>query len=162
MLTFAGSKREIGKEEAPSIPSIPPTPEAFFIYSDGEEDNSCQMILDDNNKNGDTHNLDILTIPINRDPLEPDGVEDVFLCAECDIVFASKELCCRHMHDIHGLSQFNAEFIQQVIISKRVGPDGGEDSCSGVMDVEDTTTDSLTGDKDKREMRTKVIYFIYF
>lgn len=47
-------------------------------------------------------------------------VEDVFLCAECDIVFSSREMCCSHMHKVHGLKQFSADFIQEEIISKPV------------------------------------------
>jgi hypothetical protein len=116
------------------VPSIPPTPDAYYVASEEEDDNSCQMLGGE--ENGRSIDLDIVSLPIDRGPLEPDGVEDVFLCAECDIVFASKELCCRHMHEIHGLMQFNAAFIQEAIISKKPGSEGvcAEDSS---MDVND-------------------------
>lgn len=123
------NKKEVAKEEP--VPSMPPTPEAFFPMSDEEEDeeeeeDSCQHLnsmnqtLEDESNSASRRNHEHITDSMDRDPMEMD---DVFLCAECDIVFASKELCCRHMHGVHRLTQFNAEFIQQVIISKKPGED---------------------------------------
>ncbi|CAL8096829.1 unnamed protein product [Orchesella dallaii] len=55
---------------------------------------------------------------VSLEGLSDESVEDVFLCAECDIVFSSREMCCSHMHKVHGLKQFSADFIQEEIISK--------------------------------------------
>lgn len=90
--------------ELPPTPSIPATPDPILV--------------DDSMISPEEEEAELGTADAQEGVTLEDQVEDVFLCAECDIVFASKELCCSHMHQVHDLMQFNPDFIQDEIISK--------------------------------------------
>lgn len=84
------------------------------LQQSSSSSSSSSPIRETDKQNGESSSNDTTL----ESALVDESVEDVFLCAECDIVFSSREMCCSHMHKVHGLKQFSADFIQEEIISK--------------------------------------------
>ncbi|ODN02828.1 putative zinc finger protein [Orchesella cincta] len=91
--------------------------------------------------------------------LSDESVEDVFLCAECDIVFSSREMCCSHMHKVHGLKQFSADFIQEEIIQKKPKDEQPQNSGSRKTKLPKEFTTESGSVVPKRYRVTKNIFY---
>lgn len=177
---FPVNKKEIGKEEVSPVPSVPPTPDAFYVMSedDGEDDHDPAEIVEiqRNDVTAGNGSDPPVTAAVNAsgengtisDPMEMD---DVFLCAECDIVFTSKEMCCSHMHVVHGLEHLDSDFIQEIMVSRRIAEEEEAEGDVSVQVGENvanvTTVTSATSQHTDlftsrtRSRRTKVIRIEY-